>query len=568
MSVRFRGAVALCLLAACSGDAPPRRTDPNKLSSRGLYSNIDQRRVVKEAFEYTPDYALWSDGADKRRWLILPKGERVEIGELAHWDFPLGTKLFKEFSRDGVLLETRLIERIKTTGRIKEDFFMGTFVWDEAQRDATLELNGRDNVNGTEHDVPAQKYCIVCHRGEPGGILGFSAVQLSASGTLHRAFERGLLSSEPERSYEVPGDDVQRPALGTLHANCGHCHAEGATADFMHLRILPEEVERPIEELDLYTSTVGTMLSDEWEDHPSRFTTRIVPGDPEQSSILYRMQQRGDDELVPDQMPPLATREVDEAAVAAVRAWITSLPAAPEETPDAGAAEPTDAGVAETDGSVTDPNAAEQRPMPTMDAGVSPPTQADDVGANGQMNPRAPASEMDAAVSGAGSTEPSAGASAQGGSSGMGGATTGLPPSAGSVSSGGSGATTGMPPSPGTVSSGGNGGEDGATAGTGPTPAAGSGADGAPPTPAAGSGATAGTSGESGGSAGVATLPGSAAGSSGAAGSADAGVPSDADAGSLFDAGSGGRDAFDTDADSDENADEEMDEDTDEASEP
>jgi len=137
------------------------------------------------------------------------------------------------------------------------------------------------------------------------------------------------------RSYAIGGDDVQRTALGYLHANCGHCHAEAATAEFMHMRILPREVDGPIEELEAYRSLVGGALSDEWKERPERFTTRVVPGDPEQSSIVYRMEQRGDDELVQDQMPPLATRKVDDEGLAAVRAWVASLPPAAE-VPDAG----------------------------------------------------------------------------------------------------------------------------------------------------------------------------------------------------------------------------------------
>src|SRR5262249_54427778 len=114
-------------------------------------------------------------------------------------------------------------------------------------------------------------------------------------------------------------------------------------------RFLPEEAEAElaVEALDAYKTTVGVELSDEWKDHPERFTRRIVPGDPDASSIVDRMSQRGDDELVPDQMPPLATRAVDEKGLAAVRAWVESLARSGEPEPGR-----PDAG--ELDGAVAD----------------------------------------------------------------------------------------------------------------------------------------------------------------------------------------------------------------------
>ncbi|HKU45078.1 MAG TPA: hypothetical protein VJR89_43260, partial [Polyangiales bacterium] len=338
----LRVALVCSLIVACScsddGGEARREDDSPLLSQRGLYSDIAARRVVKAAFEYAPDYALWSDAADKRRWLILPEGQRVDTSDMAHWMFPVGTKLFKEFSRNGKLLETRLVERIADSGFFKNDYFMGTFIWRADQSDAVLTAEGKDNVLGTEHDVPRQKACPVCHRGEPGAVLGFSAVQLSASGRLEDAVRQRLLSDPPEHGFELPGGFLDKVALGTLHANCGHCHAEAGMADFMHLRFLPEEAGKPVEELEAYRTTVGVELSDEWENRPPEFLYRIVPGDPDASSIAYRMGQRGDDELVPDQMPPLATRKVDRNGLAAVRAWIESLQAGVPDagTPDAG----------------------------------------------------------------------------------------------------------------------------------------------------------------------------------------------------------------------------------------
>lgn len=58
--------------------------------------------------------------------------------------------------------------------------FFGAFVWREDESDVELVREGRKNVRGSEHDVPGEKDCIACHKGEPGRVLGFSAIQLPA----------------------------------------------------------------------------------------------------------------------------------------------------------------------------------------------------------------------------------------------------------------------------------------------------------------------------------------------------------------------------------------------------
>jgi hypothetical protein len=51
----------------------------------------------------------------------------------------------------------------------------------------------------------------------------------------------------------------------------------------------------------------------------------IAPGDPDKSLLLARISRRGK-----DQMPPVASNEVDSQAVALIRLWIESLARTPE----------------------------------------------------------------------------------------------------------------------------------------------------------------------------------------------------------------------------------------------
>jgi hypothetical protein len=86
--------------------------------------------------------------------------------------------------------------------------------------------------------------------------------------------------------------------------------------------------------------------------------TRIIPGDPMHSLLVKLITNRGTDNPVANQMPPIASRIVDQPDTQAVIEWITKM------------APPTDAGTADggtTDGEASD---AEASDAGTGDAGT------------------------------------------------------------------------------------------------------------------------------------------------------------------------------------------------------
>jgi hypothetical protein len=280
------------------------------LSQTGLYRDIADKMLAPDLRPFEPTYKLWSDGADKQRWLRLPEGSRIDSSDMEHWQFPVGTLFWKEFSHAGKRLETRLIAR---TGPGRNDYWMGAFVWLDDESDARFVPDGENDVRETEHDVPTVKNCGTCHNGEAGRILGFSAVQQPEAPS-------ELLSDPPAAPFRAPGDARTAAALGYLHANCAHCHNPNGSArpdTDMHLRL--QTTDREPEDTFIYRSTVGVPLQ-YFESEP--FSLRVAPGDPDQSGLLFRMTQRGEK----TQMPPLATEQRDDDGIAAVRAWIETLP--------------------------------------------------------------------------------------------------------------------------------------------------------------------------------------------------------------------------------------------------
>lgn len=327
---RIIGALTVCVWLAsgcrdfdsCPSIAeiqPALSTLPDRLSETGLFAS-DGVTLASGVLAYTPAFELWSDGAEKRRFIALPEGGVIDVSDPDDWQFPRGTKLWKEFSRDGVRVETRLLLKF---GDRASDWAMAPYVWSEDQRDADLTPQGARDARGTEHDVPAADRCPGCHGGRSGRVLGFSAVQLGNSGdgalVLAKLAERGALSGAvPDAT--VPGSNVERAALGYLHANCSHCHNSSRPASD------GPRCYDPANDLDMFLS-VGTL--DDVRRTPTYRTvvgSKVAPGEPESSELLERVSTRSTGaEIGTDQMPPLATERVDAAGVELLRQWILAL---------------------------------------------------------------------------------------------------------------------------------------------------------------------------------------------------------------------------------------------------
>lgn len=293
MHGRFALITAVAALAGCAA----RRPVPQRLSETGLYADAATRTLAPGVTPFAPAFPLWSDGAEKQRWIWLPPGAAVDQRDVEHWRFPDGTRVWKEFRRDGRRLETRLIER---RGPNPGDVWMGAFVWYEAGRDAVFREEGATDVNGTDHDVPSADRCASCHGGEPGRILGYSAVQLGGAGGLR-------------------GEPRARAALGYLHANCGHCHgATGLAYREVDLVLRLSAGARAAAETDAARTAVGVPVQ---RAIGGLRASRVAPGRADRSALLARMRS-ADPNL---HMPPLGSERLDEAGAALVAAWIEGL---------------------------------------------------------------------------------------------------------------------------------------------------------------------------------------------------------------------------------------------------
>jgi cytochrome c553 len=318
----------------CAADEPQ---PPLRLSETGLYAEGQPGEVDARNRAFSPQYPLWTDGASKRRWVYLPPGATIDAASDDTWEYPVGTRFWKEFSFGGRRVETRMLWKATS-----ERWIAAAYVWNEEQTDALLASD--DGVRGVvevapgrRHSVPARADCMACH-GAPTRPLGFGALQLStdrdpnaihgeplAPGmlTLATLVDEGLLApARPDLVRSAPrirtGSPRTRAVLGYLAANCGACHNRSGeiTANLPPLGYADVMADGDA----VARSLVGRATRWQGPGVAEGASAVLDPVAPDHSALLARMRSRRPS----SQMPPLGTVVRDQHAIDAVAEWIAT----------------------------------------------------------------------------------------------------------------------------------------------------------------------------------------------------------------------------------------------------
>ncbi len=307
---------------------------PTMLSETGLYSNIGTKTIAAGVVEFEPRWHLWSDAAVKRRWIYLPPGSKIDTTDMDYWSFPTGTKVWKEFSRGGARIETRLLQKTGTADDVSS-WFMVAFQWDAGETDATAVPGGVVDDIGV-NDIPDRAKCRQCHgpNRNKSIILGLQALQMDYDAPsngldLDRLVQDDWLTVEPTAPTNgtyfpflaETGTPLILPALGYMHSNCGGCHNPSSDVT---MNTVPVQFR---------LGTAANQRSS-WAVTPTYMTAVnvtatlapagshvVLGGNTAQSAVHNRMNIVG-----AVQMPPIAREQLDTAGLAAVDAWINSLP--------------------------------------------------------------------------------------------------------------------------------------------------------------------------------------------------------------------------------------------------
>jgi hypothetical protein len=313
---------------------------PSLLSQTGLYEP-GSREPATGNRPFAPQYPLWSDGASKRRWVRLPEGATIDTTNVDGWEFPVGTRFWKEFQFGGRKVETRLLWRASAEGWV-----FASYAWNEEQTDAVLapDAGVPDVVEvapGRYHSIPSVADCRTCHDSARTEILGFDALQLSNDRdpnaphaealaadmvTLRTLVDEGRLRpSRPEWVTDPPriaADDARtRAALGYLSANCGNCHNRQSSIASLGLNL-----KHSLKAKGECTPALATSVNrtGHWlvPDAPEGESKIIHGGRPELSALVYRARSRRPS----SQMPPLGTMVRDQEAVDLLTGWVRDDP--------------------------------------------------------------------------------------------------------------------------------------------------------------------------------------------------------------------------------------------------
>ncbi len=316
----------------------------DKLSDYGFFKGeLKNQQPSENVLPYKLSTPLFSDYAEKLRFIFIPEGSNAKYNDSTVFDFPKGTVLIKTFyypddfrkpAGTKKILETRLLIHNEN------GWSALPYIWNEEQTEAFVDVAGETkkvsytDINGKKqkHDyvIPNQNQCKGCHnKSEVLMPIGPTARQLNfetsfGSETLNQLVfwaSKGRLVNLPDLST-IPaaiafndsstGNINQRARLW-LDINCGHCHRPAGPAGTSGLYLHYDESD------PLHLGVMKTPVAAGRGSGNLKFN--IVPGKPEESILLYRMKSTDPGVM----MPELGRTKPHTEGIALIREWISSL---------------------------------------------------------------------------------------------------------------------------------------------------------------------------------------------------------------------------------------------------
>lgn len=286
---------------------------------------------------------LFSDYAQKLRFIYVPQGQVVNYNDTAVLDFPVGSCIIKNFfyfidERDTAkgrkIMETRILIHHQ------DHWEAYPYIWNEEQTEAFLQVAGGDkqvewiNKAGEKmiinYSIPNKNQCKSCHwnheKFTPIGpkVSNLNADVVYADGKRRNQLDKwaalGILKGLkcPATSPRMEKWDdttalLQDRALAYLDVNCAHCHSSGGQAATSGL-ILSYGEHNPTK-LGVLKSPVAAGIGSGGRLYD------IVPGEPDSSIIYFRMNSVNPGIM----MPELGRHVIHKEGVALIYQWIKTM---------------------------------------------------------------------------------------------------------------------------------------------------------------------------------------------------------------------------------------------------
>lgn len=306
-------------------------TLPLRLQDFGLL--IDGKTPVAGVRPYHLNTPLFSDYAEKYRFLYVPAGKVARVQGDGLIDLPVGSVLIKSFGypadlrqpdRDVRILETRLLIH-RASGWVALPY-----VWSADGREAVLKRAGQrmtvrwTHLDGTprtiSYAVPNANQCKGCHAtGDAVTPIGPKARNLNDGVQLQALRKAGVLRGSLHGLAALPvwtapaSATVAARARAYLDVNCGHCHNPKGPADTSGLWLHWDQPANANLGIGKRPTAAGR--------GSAGLAFAIAPGAPDQSYLVARMAS-----LEPGiAMPELGRATVHEEGLALIRQWIGEM---------------------------------------------------------------------------------------------------------------------------------------------------------------------------------------------------------------------------------------------------
>jgi uncharacterized repeat protein (TIGR03806 family) len=308
---------------------------PQKLSETGIFEDLNELKPCPQAVEYKVNLPFWSDGALKRRWIILPKDGKIQFMPEDPWKYPVGSILIKHFelktSTSQVKVETRILMNLT-----EDDWYGYSYQWQDDQKDAVLlddsatkeyeVLNLQEGSRNKKQTwwFPSQKACLQCHNSWSGYVLGPQTGQLNLtkSGETKNQldlwneknyFSANIGKASQYDQYISLTDQTQtleKKVKSYLATNCVQCHQPDSPVrskiDF--------RFKTPLAAMNL----IGQKPNAGDMEIPDALL--VSPGKKESSLLWHRLKTS-----TTLRMPPIGNKEIDTEAVKLIGTWIDQL---------------------------------------------------------------------------------------------------------------------------------------------------------------------------------------------------------------------------------------------------
>ncbi len=330
---------AICLLFIFWTE-PERFVRKDRLSEYKFFvGDLAQLDPASGMLRYELNTPLFSNYAEKLRFIWLPDGTAMQYNDSAAFEFPIGTVLIKNFyyphdfrkpGKGRRIIETRLLVH-------EPDGWQAyPYVWNEGQTEAFYEPAGETialnyvNASGkrvnTSYVVPNKNQCKGCHvRNDRLLPLGPNARQLNRpdwEGKMNQLDQwrrAGVLTGLPSENIprlavwnDPDTGDLNARARAYLDVNCGHCHSRQGPANTSGLFLNIFEHDPAHLGVNKAPVAAGRGAGD--------LAFDIDPGKPHNSILLFRMKTT--DPAIA--MPEIGREQVHTEGVDLIEKWIRS----------------------------------------------------------------------------------------------------------------------------------------------------------------------------------------------------------------------------------------------------